>query len=400
MRNKRERLWPVALLVASLMAVTIGMAPAGAQTTRSCDDIFTQLDLVLDAEDAVFELPPGFARDTQLATLGALADRLFDEARANGCLDDDDDDEPIGPDYVALGDSYASGEGNAPYDPDTDSLDRDFPNLTNLCHRSLQGSYPEYLADIEDLSLTNVTCSGAVTFDIYSRNQRNFNEPPQVNAITSETDLITITIGGNDVGFDDIVRECVQGNQTYDRGGTVARSDCRSSKGLQTFALINRFLSSDGLLGRAYDAVNERIADVGADAKVFVVGYPQLFNNLDGGNDRLPACPAVANRPFSTPASPGITRREMGFLYDAVHVANEAIRVVAEDKGFTFVDDVENAFGEEGAVCGSDPLVRGVDIGFDPRRPAGNSVVVSSSFHPTADGQAIVASVVAAEVFG
>lgn len=89
--------------------------------------------------------------------------------------------------YVAMGSSFASGSGIAPYDPAAPAR----------CQRSTQ-NYAHQLARKRKLVLTDVTCGGATTAHILGP----WNElPPQVEALTADTALVTITIGGNDIGY-------------------------------------------------------------------------------------------------------------------------------------------------------------------------------------------------------
>lgn len=89
--------------------------------------------------------------------------------------------------YVAMGSSYASGPGV------TVSAD----NSPNRCQRSAD-NYAHQLARKRKLLLTDVSCGGATTTNLLAP----WGElPAQLDAITSDTALVTITIGGNDVGF-------------------------------------------------------------------------------------------------------------------------------------------------------------------------------------------------------
>ncbi|MEJ5979243.1 SGNH/GDSL hydrolase family protein [Novosphingobium sp. PS1R-30] len=89
--------------------------------------------------------------------------------------------------YVAMGSSFASGSGVAPYDPAAPAR----------CQRSTQ-NYAHQLAAKRNLALVDVTCGGATTAHILGA----WNElPPQVEALTADTALVTITIGGNDIGY-------------------------------------------------------------------------------------------------------------------------------------------------------------------------------------------------------
>lgn len=89
--------------------------------------------------------------------------------------------------YVAMGSSFASGSGIAPYDP----------AAPTRCQRSTE-NYAQQLARLRKLALVDVTCGGATTAHILGP----WNElPAQVDALTLDTELVTITIGGNDIGY-------------------------------------------------------------------------------------------------------------------------------------------------------------------------------------------------------
>lgn len=90
--------------------------------------------------------------------------------------------------YVAMGSSYAAGPGILP----------EVPGSPPSCARSVH-NYAHVLAEKRGLSLVDVTCSGATTVDILRGGQ--FSLPPQLDAVTSQTELVTVTIGGNDVFF-------------------------------------------------------------------------------------------------------------------------------------------------------------------------------------------------------
>jgi len=89
------------------------------------------------------------------------------------------------PTYVALGDSFAAGPGI----PDTTG---------GACLRST-ANYPNLVAARLHLSLTDVTCSGATTANVTTTAKGE--SPPQVQAVTRDTDYVTITIGNNDVAY-------------------------------------------------------------------------------------------------------------------------------------------------------------------------------------------------------
>lgn len=103
-----------------------------------------------------------------------------------------------GPRYVAMGDSAAA----APLVPDQAE--------PVGCLKSTN-DYPSVLARrIGAASFTDVTCSGARTEDLVSHFQptRTGSVPPQLDAVTADTQLVTVTIGGNDVDLPTIAAKC------------------------------------------------------------------------------------------------------------------------------------------------------------------------------------------------
>lgn len=106
--------------------------------------------------------------------------------------------------YVALGDSFAAGEGLPRYERGTDTT-------TDQCHRSARKSYPELL-ERSRLSAFNqlhsVACSGAITASLFKR-LPFANEPAQLNALHRNTKTVTLGIGGNDAGFSQVLSTCI-----------------------------------------------------------------------------------------------------------------------------------------------------------------------------------------------
>ncbi len=90
--------------------------------------------------------------------------------------------------YVALGSSFAAGPGINP--PATDRPAKARQSLRN---------YPHLLAQRCGLDLLDVTSSGATVKDILHSSR--FGQPPQITALGPDIELVTITIGGNDIGY-------------------------------------------------------------------------------------------------------------------------------------------------------------------------------------------------------
>src|SRR3954452_19396443 len=89
--------------------------------------------------------------------------------------------------YVALGDSFSSGVGTGSY------------SLSSACKRSVY-AYPYLLSQLRaGTSLNFVACSGATTPDLINT---------ELAAVTASTTIVTMTIGGNDIGFSNLIYQC------------------------------------------------------------------------------------------------------------------------------------------------------------------------------------------------
>lgn len=109
--------------------------------------------------------------------------------------------------YVALGDSFSAGEGVLPYREDTNQLG------TNMCHRSTS-NYASVLApqlpSLKGAANEDVTCSGGTVATMVFGDPRN-GQPSQLDALNESTTLVTLTAGGNDARFAQILKACVAG---------------------------------------------------------------------------------------------------------------------------------------------------------------------------------------------
>lgn len=117
--------------------------------------------------------------------------------------------------YVALGDSYSSGEGNPPF-------------TGGKCHRSAQ-SYPKYFQDYFSIwrgGFYFEACSGATLSQVLDQ----ADMVPE--AATDTVRLVTLTIGGNDLHFSDVIEECV-----YEH--VVRRSTCTDPDGFPPHKLAD-----------------------------------------------------------------------------------------------------------------------------------------------------------------
>lgn len=145
--------------------------------------------------------------------------------------------------YVALGDSYSSGTGT-----------RTFYETT--CQRSVY-AYPYLLHEAHPTwTFVDAACSGATTSSLLSS---------QVSSVTSETNWVTYTIGGNDAGFSSVITECALPGWLSDCNGKINEAQS---------------IIKTQLPGRL-DEVNNAIKSRAPSAKVIVLDYPRLFNGED-----------------------------------------------------------------------------------------------------------------------
>ena len=173
--------------------------------------------------------------------------------------------------YVAMGDSFSSGEGTGVYTRATDTDD-------NQCHRSRLAYGPRLSAESRRLRpLRFVACSGAATKDLYAANAANPGEGPQLDALRRRTRAVSLTIGGNDVVFVQVAQRCVQ-------VGTNAGFNC-SGDGALNAVIAARLAALAGVAVPGTEAITP-IAKVLTDihaasprARIYLGGYPELFGS-------------------------------------------------------------------------------------------------------------------------
>jgi lysophospholipase L1-like esterase len=157
---------------------------------------------------------------------------------------------PAGKDvYVAMGDSYSSGWGIGGYD-------------NSKCGRSVQ-AYPEMLVDENpNLHLIFVACGGADTRHIIGTSLGG--EIPQAQHVTAETDLVTMTIGGNDAALIWMLDQCV-------KAGNCITSDFF---GNNFIGQMNTKIKAT--TGKVVNAINVVLAR-NPNVRIVIAGYPYIL---------------------------------------------------------------------------------------------------------------------------
>jgi lysophospholipase L1-like esterase len=166
------------------------------------------------------------------------------------------------PFYVALGDSYTSGPGlPAQLGPQTT------PPAPAACRRSLD-NYPTIVAKSLGVALDDVSCLGASTKDLDA--SQGSGIPAQLSALGPSTSLVSLGIGGNDLGFSSVVANCAA---ITPWGATRVGWSCRSH---YTVNGVDELVS---LVHQVGDRVAALLTDVRSRAplaRVFVIGYPDI----------------------------------------------------------------------------------------------------------------------------
>ncbi|NUS74272.1 MAG: SGNH/GDSL hydrolase family protein [Corynebacteriales bacterium] len=249
--------------------------------------------------------------------------------------------------YVALGDSYVSGPGIPQQD-------------TSGCGRSDQ-NYPALIAaELKPQEFTDVSCGGATTKEMTASQLDNGKEinPPQLEALTEKTDLVTLGIGGNDIGFGSIVQTCVMlGLVDKDGAPCQARYTIGGSDQLE---------KKIGEKATEVDAVLDAIAQRSPDAKTYIVGYPTILPESGTCQNVLP-----------------FAKGDYEYLRGVFGKLNSMLEEQADKNGAHYIDTVTGSKGHD--VC--QPVGTKWVEGITPESPA-------APVHPNALGMAGTAAIV------
>ena len=220
--------------------------------------------------------------------------------------------------YVALGDSYASGVGAGSYSGGS-------------CDRSANAAAELWAKAHSPASFAFVACSGATTSDVISK---------QLSALNSATTLVSVIIGGNDVGFSSVMETCVLGSN----------SDCVN-------AIDQAEAEAKSQLPGSLNTLFHDISARSPGARVVVMGYPEFYDL-----SRSSGCIGLS----------GTKRQAIDGGADLLDSVISS--AVAGHPGFVYAE-VRSAFsGHE--ICDSTSWLHSVDL-----------LDLGDSYHPTASGQ-------------
>jgi len=252
--------------------------------------------------------------------------------------------------YVSLGDSFVSG----PFIP--------LPRLDPLsCFKSTQ-NYPSVVArELGIADFTDISCGGAQTKDMFTAQSGIPGQSTaQLDALKPDTDLVTVSIGGNDIGFMDIILTCA-GKSLLDPNG----APCKANYGDE--------------LGQRVDATAPKVAAVlngikqrSPKARIVVVAYLRILPPSGGCWPIVP-----------------ISKGDVPYLDNVQKQLNGMLGAQAKAAGATFVNPYDISLGRDTCAAPWDKWVEGI-IPTSPAFPV----------HPNVNGMAAVGEQVAAALAG
>ncbi|MFF4761293.1 SGNH/GDSL hydrolase family protein [Streptomyces sp. NPDC001276] len=247
-------------------------------------------------------------------------------------------------DYVALGDSYAS----APLVP---------TQVDATCLRSSR-NYPSLVAQSRSATLTDVSCSGATTEDLTA--SQTDGVAPQLDTLDRGTDLVTLTIGGNDIGFSAVLGTCAQLSS-----GDPAGTPCQTHfTGAGTDQITGAIAQTGPKVAQVLRGIHKRAPH----ARVVVVGYPDLFPD-DGVGCTSKTVPLAAG--------------DFAWLRDKEKELNAMLAREARHGGARYVNTYAPTVGHD--LC-KPTGERWIET-FAPETPA-------APVHPNATGESVMATAV------
>jgi len=286
-------------------------------------------------------------------------------------------------DYVALGDSYTSGEGAFNYIAGTDTED-------NRCHLSIN-SYPVLLTRdlFSQAGGHSVACSGAVIKDLASdddsyvgqvRNVHNLaglksGEAQLLDSVESnyipgyvaqhrfvkrwQPKIVTVSIGGNDIGFGEILKQCVMPKVSFSGDGQDCFATYEDRR--EILDLIDKTLPR-------WTSLYKQLQKQSPESKIYSIGYPELAD--ENGNCAI---------------NVHLSKKEIEFSTELVAYLNNAIQKASADAGVNYVDISKALTGYRLCETASHSVaVNGLTAGTD------KYILGSESYHPNTLGHSLI----------
>lgn len=261
-----------------------------------------------------------------------------------------------GLEYVALGDSYSAGLGIEP------STGLPAPE----CGQS-QANYPHQLAAAYGLALTDLSCQGATTTDVVTGDPLSNNLPAQISGLSASTDIVTITIGGNDANFTGVTAACVALSANGPLASNQSVPNCKTAASQSGIDVLAANIA--GPVTQKLTATFAAIAQAAPNAKIFVVGYPSLFP------ETLPEGGCFSQ--FGTPNAYPFTNVDVPYLHTLEVALDAAVQTTAASAGLSYVPTFASSFGHT-PCAGAAAYVNGIT--------ATEGGIFPGSLHPNAAG--------------
>ena len=254
--------------------------------------------------------------------------------------------------YVALGDSYTSGP-LIPTQVDLNCVrsNRNYPALTALA--------------IGSSAFVDVSCGGATTNDILNpgRGQLGLPVPAQISAVTAGTALVSVGIGGNDIGYSSIIRACAEGSLSNPFG-----SPCKDR---YTAGGTDQLQARIAATAPKVTNVLQAVRAAAPNARVIVLGYIAILP--DTGSGCWPTVPVAFG--------------DVPYLRGIQKSLNSMLATTAAANGATYIDVYTPSIGHDACKGRTTRWTEGLV----PTNPA-------APFHPNAAGEQAMANTVVSQL--
>jgi PKD repeat protein len=344
--------------------------------------------------------------------------------------------------YVSLGDSFSSGEGVPEFESGTATGDND-------CHRSF-GSYARLLANrggaLDGLQPAAFhACSGAVTRDIETSNPKHAGESAQRDHVNEFTDLITLSMGGNDIAFGDIAMACVLGDCSWAVGKELLSEAWELKQKAETalacaaaaetgappavlkcaYGLLSEAqkLTADGerkvstlYLGSDGKVIRERLTRVysalaqdAPNARIVILKYPRLVQYDNTQHDQFCGITPFSSEDLGTLGLSGSEQVTINFAVDQLNLAIDDAASRAQEWARSNGSSATFETVDPNPVFAGSELCKGGEL----RAPSAFNALVNPvlsapgaygpwaySYHPNADGQELFAEAMSGRLAG